>query len=68
GTFTIIARNCSKQYCYVQSAKLNGKPLNHPWITKDDIVNGGTLELDMGILPNKNWGTEGAENVEAVRR
>ena len=63
GTFTIIAHNCSKQYCYIQSAKLNGKPLNHPWITKDDIINGGTLELNMGILPNKNWGAEdvGAE-------
>lgn len=58
GAFTIIARNCSKQFCYVQSAKLNGQPLNHPWITKDDLVRGGTLELDMGILPNKNWGTE----------
>jgi predicted alpha-1,2-mannosidase len=61
GKFTIIAHNCSKQYCYVQSAKLNGQPLNHPWITKDDIINGGTLELDMGILPNKHWGTEEVE-------
>jgi predicted alpha-1,2-mannosidase len=54
--FTVIANNCSKQYCYVQSAKLNGQPLNHPWITKDDIINGGTLEFEMGILPNKKWG------------
>jgi predicted alpha-1,2-mannosidase len=68
GVFTIIARNCSKQFCYVQSAKLNGKPLNHPWITKDDIINGGTLELNMGILPNKNWGTEGDKDVEAASR
>jgi predicted alpha-1,2-mannosidase len=57
GTFTIIAHNCSKQYCYIQSAKLNGQPLNRPWITHDEMVNGGTLELEMGILPNKNWGT-----------
>ncbi|MGH7952229.1 MAG: GH92 family glycosyl hydrolase [Limisphaerales bacterium] len=56
-TFTIIAHNESKQYCYIQSAKLNGQPLNHPWITQDEIANGGTLELEMGILPNKNWGT-----------
>jgi len=68
GTFTIIAPHCSKQYCYVQSAKLNGRPLNHPWITKDDIINGGTLELDMGILPNKNWGVDGEENDDSVRR
>jgi predicted alpha-1,2-mannosidase len=58
GTFTIIAHNCSKQYCYIQSAKLNGLPLKHPWITKDDIINGGKLEFEMGILPNKSWGTD----------
>jgi predicted alpha-1,2-mannosidase len=56
GAFTVIAHNCSKQYCYIQSAKLNGVPLKHPWINKDDMVNGGTLEFEMGILPNKNWG------------
>jgi predicted alpha-1,2-mannosidase len=68
GTFTIIARNCSKQYCYVQSAKLNGRPLNHAWITKDDIINGGTLELDMGVLPNKSWATGGLNDGETVGR
>ncbi|HEX3625481.1 MAG TPA: GH92 family glycosyl hydrolase [Verrucomicrobiae bacterium] len=68
GTFTIIAHNCTKQYCYVQSATLNGQPLNHPWITKDDIIKGGTLELDMGLLPNKNWGTEGAESDDVSKR
>jgi putative alpha-1,2-mannosidase len=36
---------------------LNGQPLNRPWVTHDEMVNGGTLELEMGILPNKNWGT-----------
>ncbi|MGH8024877.1 MAG: GH92 family glycosyl hydrolase, partial [Limisphaerales bacterium] len=60
GTFTVIAPHCSKQYCYVQSAELNGRPLNHPWITKNDIINGGTLELNMGVLPNKRWGTGAA--------
>ena len=57
GTFTVVAHNCSKQYCYIQSAKLNGQPLNRPWITQDEIASGGTLELEMGILPNKAWGT-----------
>jgi predicted alpha-1,2-mannosidase len=56
GTFTIVAHNASRQNCYIQSAKLNGQPLNHPWITHKEIVNGGTLELEMGILPNKGWG------------
>jgi predicted alpha-1,2-mannosidase len=58
GSFTIIANNCSKQYCYIQSAKLNGQALNRPWITQNEIASGGTLELEMGILPNKAWGTE----------
>jgi predicted alpha-1,2-mannosidase len=53
GIFTIIAPNASRQNCYIQSAKLNGKPLDRPWITHAEIAQGGTLELEMGILPNK---------------
>ena len=58
GSFTLIAHNVSKQNCYIQSAKLNGRPLNRPWITHDEIVNGGKLELEMDILPNQAWGTD----------
>jgi len=57
GTFTVIAHNASKQNCYVKSARLNGEPLARPWITHQEIVNGGALELEMDILPNKAWGT-----------
>jgi putative alpha-1,2-mannosidase len=63
GTFTIIVHSNSKYTSdarmdnYIQSAKLNSQPLNRPWITHDEIANGGTLELEMGVLPNKNWGT-----------
>ena len=57
GTFTVIAHNVSNQNIYVQSAKLNGELLNRPWITQNEIAQGGTLELEMGVLPNKNWGT-----------
>lgn len=42
---------------YIQSAKLNGQPLNRPWITHQELAAGGTLELEMGVLPNKAWGT-----------
>ena len=59
GTFTVIAHNASKQNTYVQSAKLNGQPLNRPWITHDEMVHGGTLELEMDLRPNLNWGTGG---------
>jgi predicted alpha-1,2-mannosidase len=66
GTFTITTHSDArvKSYAnddrlnvYVQSALLNGKPLNRPWITHEEIVSGGTLELEMGVLPNKAWGT-----------
>jgi len=58
-TFTIVAHNASNQNIYVQSAKLNGQSINRPWITHAEIARGGTLELEMGILPNKAWGTAG---------
>jgi predicted alpha-1,2-mannosidase len=54
GTFTVIARNASKQHCYVKSAKLNGAELKRPWVTHAEIAAGGTLELEMDLLPNKN--------------
>jgi len=58
GAFTVIAHNASNQNIYVKSARLNGKPLDHPWVTHQEIVAGGTLELEMDILPNKTFGTK----------
>ncbi|NPA37428.1 MAG: glycoside hydrolase family 92 protein [Chlorobi bacterium] len=46
-TFTIIANNNSKENVYIKSMKLNGKPLDRYWITHEEIVNGGILELEM---------------------
>lgn len=56
-SFTIIAHNNSKTNRYIQSATLNGKVWNQPWFTHTALVNGGTLELQMGPNPNKSWGT-----------
>ncbi|MEI7422287.1 MAG: GH92 family glycosyl hydrolase [Prolixibacteraceae bacterium] len=57
-TFTVVAKNCSKKNKYIQSAALNGKELNRPFIRHTDIVQGGKLYLDMGDSPNKDWGTK----------
>lgn len=54
--FKVIAKSCSVINKYIQSAKMNGKALNVPTFTHDELVNGGTLELEMGPLPNKGWG------------
>lgn len=55
-TFTIVADNNLPQKEYIQSATLNGKPLNRAWIYHDEIIKGGTLHYTIGSVPNKNWG------------
>ncbi len=42
---------------YVQSASLNGRPLDRCWISWPDIVSGGMLELRVDAQPNPKWGT-----------
>jgi predicted alpha-1,2-mannosidase len=54
-TFTIEARNVSPENIYIQSATLNGKPLNQWWISQKDVLRGGTLVLNLGPTPNKDW-------------
>jgi predicted alpha-1,2-mannosidase len=49
--FTIEAKNNSPENVYIQSMKLNGKPLNRFWITHDEIISGGVLEMEMGPEP-----------------
>jgi len=55
-TFTILAHHASVLNKYIQSATLDGKPLNTPWFTHAQLEAGGTLELVMGPTPNKQWG------------
>ena len=56
--FVIEAVNNSAENVYIQSATLNGQPLNRPWITHEELVRGGTLALVMGPAPSL-WGTGG---------
>lgn len=57
-TFRIEARNNSHSNRYIQSAQLNGKSFQSFRIRHSDVVNGGTLVLDMSAMPNKQWGLE----------
>jgi predicted alpha-1,2-mannosidase len=59
--FTIKALNNSKTNVYIQSAKLNGKPLNRPWFTHTELLDGSVLTLKMGKRPNKTWGSKVAD-------
>jgi len=43
---------------YIQSAKLNGQPLNTFHFPHSEFIKGGILELEMGANPNKKWGID----------
>jgi predicted alpha-1,2-mannosidase len=56
-SFVIEAKNVSAQNKYVQSATLNGEPLNKTWFEHATLLKGGTLVLTMGPRPNRKWGS-----------
>jgi predicted alpha-1,2-mannosidase len=53
-TFRIVAANNSPANKYIQSATLNGKPYDKPYILFKDIEAGGVLEFVMGDQPGQN--------------
>jgi putative alpha-1,2-mannosidase len=55
-TFTIICRHNSANNKYIQSITFNGRLQSKVWLKHADLVNGGTLELEMGNTPNKALG------------
>ena len=54
--FTVKAENVSKTNKYIQSASLNGTPLDKPELGHEALMAGGELILRMGERPNKEWG------------
>ena len=54
----IKAPKVSDKNRYVQSVRLNGKPYTKLYITHADLVNGCTLEFQMGSKPNTHRGLE----------
>jgi predicted alpha-1,2-mannosidase len=54
-SFHIIAKNAGPQNFYIQSATLNGHPLNRFWIEHAAIEAGGELVFRMGPHPNTAW-------------
>lgn len=54
-TFTVVANGVSRENIYIQSVKLNGQPYNKSYITHEQIMNGSTLEFEMGNTPGTAW-------------
>jgi predicted alpha-1,2-mannosidase len=55
-TFTIITKSNRLNNNYIQSASLNGKPLDRAYLFHQELVDGGTLTYVLGKAPNKKWG------------
>jgi predicted alpha-1,2-mannosidase len=44
---------------YIRSALLNGREINHPWFSHNELTRGGSLFLRLGNQPDKSWGGDG---------
>ncbi|MBE2290869.1 MAG: glycoside hydrolase family 92 protein [Chitinophagaceae bacterium] len=60
-TMKVKTKNGGKKNIYIQSVKLNGKPYTKTYIDHTTLLEGGELEFEMGIVPNKKWGLAGKD-------
>lgn len=54
-TFTVLAPTTSRENIYIQSVKMNGRPYDKSYITHEQIMNGDTLEFEMGNRAGSAW-------------
>jgi predicted alpha-1,2-mannosidase len=66
-TFKITALNNTPENKYIQSVKLNGKPYTKSYINHKDIVEGGTLEFEMGATPSATFGVDKADRPVSIQ-
>jgi len=57
-TFTVKAANNGPNNIYIQQVKLNGRAYHKSYLTHEDIVKGGLLEIEMGAKPNYDFGKQ----------
>ncbi|MBD3383366.1 hypothetical protein GF407_00440 [candidate division KSB1 bacterium] len=57
GSFVIETINNGPKNVYIQSAQLNGNPLQKTLFYHEELIKGGKLELTMGSMPNSRWGS-----------
>ncbi len=65
GEFVIATRNNSPENIYIQSARLNGHPLDQCWFPHAGLARGGKLELELGPRPSR-WGA-GSASIPSAR-
>jgi predicted alpha-1,2-mannosidase len=50
-SFIIQTNETAKNGMYIRDISLNGKPMKRAWITHEEIMNGGTLQITMSDIP-----------------
>lgn len=56
GDIVVKASGAGTNAPYVQSVKVNGEKTAKTWLPENFAEHGGTLELDLSAIPNKEWG------------
>ena len=54
-TFTVLAPNVSRENIYIQRVKVNGELYDKSYITHQQIMDGVTVEFEMGAEPGEIW-------------
>jgi len=57
-TFKILVKNYAAQNIYINRVTLNGKNYPKSYIKHDNLIDGGTLILEMSAKPNKKFAVE----------
>lgn len=63
----LTAHNNSAQNKYIQRITLNGKSYDKSYISYTDLMNGGTLEFEMGNKPSTTFGIDKANRPQSVQ-
>ena len=59
--FTVQANGNAPDHRYIQSGQLNRQGFGQSWLSHETVMNGGTLELQMGAEPNQDWASGAAD-------
>jgi predicted alpha-1,2-mannosidase len=58
---TIESPNAGAENIYVQSLTLDGQDRTQSWLPESVMTRGGTVRIDVGSAPNREWGTADAD-------
>jgi predicted alpha-1,2-mannosidase len=64
--FHIQVKNNSPKNIYIQKMTLNGQPHTKNYLLHKDIMQGGTLVIDMGSKPGSTWGTRAEDRATSA--